>query len=548
MTEPLRLAIVTDIHHGATRYTKLGEHALPLLEGFRDQVERGRFDLVVDLGDRITNVDREADLRLEEEVEAVFAGMDTPRMHLLGNHDLHYLTAAENEAIQNRSLASQSIDLKDRHLVFWQLDLSGKYGDAALPSQEDLDWLRDDLAATTKPSVVFTHVPLHGGAMTGNFYFQNNTPSTTLSHAAEARAIIEASGTVVLCVAGHVHWNDSATIDGIRYLTLQSLTESYTTQGEVSGAWAEIELSGETVRWRAHGGDSLNYEAPLRGRNMRWVPPLPDFRQIHAQERIADRDAPVRGVILDIDGVLYRGAEAIEGSADAVAALRAAELKVICLTNNARRTPQDYAAKLAGFGIEIDAADILTSATAVARHLAAQQSAPKVHIAGSAALRQTVLEAGAVESETPDFVVAGIDLDLTLADLTPAIRHIANGAQLIGSNGDAVIPTASGPEPEAGPVVAFLEAATGSKATVLGKPKPEIYEMALERLGLDRDAVVAAGDTFETDIAGAMEAGLRSILVASGNSTADAEGEPEPTVRCADLAAAADFLLARSAT
>lgn len=543
MTDTLRLALVTDIHHGPTRYTKLGAEALPLLESFRDQVVAGAFDLVVDLGDRITNVDHDADIELEKEVEAVFAQIDTPRAHVLGNHDLHYLTIEENESIWGRSLASHSMDLKGRHLVFWQLDLSGKFGEAPLPSQADLDWLREDLAGTSLPAIIFTHVPLHSGAMTGNFYFHNNIPPSTLPHTAEARAIIEAAGNVVLCLAGHVHWNDSATIDGIRYLTLQSLTESYTTQGEASAAWAEIEIDDSEVRWRAHGGDPLRYEAPLRGRNMRWVPPLPPFPILRAQENIVERDAPVRGVILDMDGVLYRGSDPIEGSADAVAALRDAGLRIVCLTNNARRTPEDYAAKLAGFGIEIDPSNIITSGQAVARHLTGETAAPRIHVAGSDALRQTLLAAGAVESDRPDYVVAGIDLEMTLADLTPAIRHIANGAQLIGSNGDAVIPTTDGPEPEAGPVAAFLEAATGRKAVMLGKPKPDIYELALERLDLEADAVVAIGDTFETDIAGATAASLRSILVASGNSVADEAGEPEPTIRVADLKAAADYLL-----
>jgi len=544
MTETLRLAIVTDIHHGPTRYTKLGALALPMLEAFQTEVSAGDFDMVVDLGDRITNVDHDTDLALMQEVETAFAPIEKPRAHLLGNHDLHYLSLAENEAIQGRSLASRSVDLKDRHLVFWQLDLSGKFTDNPLPSPADLDWLRADLAATTLPAIVFTHVPLNGGAMAGNFYFQNNAPSATLQHATEARLIIEAAGNVVLCIAGHVHWNDSSTIDGIRYLTLQSLTESYTTQGEASGAWAEIEIGDQGLRWRAHGGDPLRYEAPLRGRNMRWVPPLPP-PYLRAQEAIADIADPVRGVILDMDGVLYRGDSAIEGSAGAVRAFRNAGLRIVCLTNNARRTPEAYADKLAGFGIEMDPADIVTSGTAVARYLTALTPSPKVHVAGSAALRKALLDAGAIESDAPDYVVAGIDLDMTIADLTPAIRHITNGAQLIGSNGDAVIPTSDGPEPEAGPVVAFLETATGCKAVVLGKPEPDIYESALERLGLDRDDVIAVGDTFETDIAGATAASLRSILVASGNSAPDQAGSPEPTLRFADLSAATAFLINR---
>ncbi len=545
MTENLRLAIVTDIHHGATRFTKLGEFALPMLEAFFAGVLESEFDLVVDLGDRITNVDHDTDLELMRQVEAAFAEIDTPREHLLGNHDLHYLSVAENEAILRRPCVSHSFDLKGRHLVFWQHDLSDKFAESPLPSQAGLDWLRADLADTTLPAILFSHVPLNDAAMIGNIYFQNNEPLATLQHAAEARQIIEAAGNVVLCIAGHVHWNDSATIDGIRYLTLQSLTESYTTQGEASGAWAEIEIGDQEVHWRAHGGDPMTYEAPLRGRNMRWVPPLPPFHIMRAQEIIADIGDPVRGVILDMDGVLYRGDSAIEGSAEAVRALQASGHRVVCLTNNARRTPQAYAAKLRKLGIEVAASDILTSAAAVAHYLAAQSEAPTVHIAGSAALRQVLLDAGAVESDDPDYVVAGIDLDMKIADLTPAIRHIANGAQLIGSNADAVIPTSDGPEPEAGPVVAFLEAATGRKAVVLGKPRPEIYVLALERLGVDADEAIAIGDTVATDIAGANAAGLRSILVASGNPAAEAESYAEPTARFADLREAADFLLQR---
>ena len=113
MTDTLRLALVTDIHHGPTRYTKLGAEALPLLESFRNLAVAGDFDLVVDLGDRITNVDRETDLQLEKEVEAIFATIDTPRAHLLGNHDLHYLTVGDQalgegiETVRNHITGTQ---------------------------------------------------------------------------------------------------------------------------------------------------------------------------------------------------------------------------------------------------------------------------------------------------------------------------------------------------------------------------------------------------------------------------------------------------------
>jgi Icc protein len=541
MPEALKLAIVTDIHHGPTRYTKRGDRALPLLREFRTKVECGGIDLVVELGDRITNVDRDTDRQLMHEVAAQFEGLSTPHVHLLGNHDLHYLTAEENEDILGCPMRSHSMDIKGRHLVFWQHDLSGRFSEKPLPSPDELSWLRADLEGTVLPTVIFTHVPLNGAAMAGNYYFQNNTDSATLRHAADARAIFEAAGNVVLCVAGHVHWNDVGTIDGIRYLTQQSLTESYTTRDEASGCWADIVLD-ESLRWRVHGGDPVAFEAPLRGHNSHWTEPLPPFEVLRGRRAIASFDAPVRGVILDMDGVLYRGDTPIDGSAEAVRALQDAGLRVVCLTNNARHSPQEYAGKLCGFGISIPAADIVTSGDAVARYLAGKETAPKVHIVGSAALRQTVLAAGAVESDAPDYVVAGIDLELTLADMIPAVRYLARGAELVASNGDAVIPTPQGPEPEAGPVIAFLEAASGRKAIVPGKPAPAIFELALERLGVSREEAVMIGDTPETDIAGARAAGLRSIMVETGNAAASDPEEREATVRVADLRAAVELL------
>ncbi|MEX2617247.1 MAG: HAD-IIA family hydrolase [Alphaproteobacteria bacterium] len=540
--ETLKLAIVTDIHHGPTRYTKQGAAALPLLQTVGQRIAAGKADLIVDLGDRISNVDHDTDAGLMRDVMSVFGGLDKPRAHLLGNHDLHYLTRAENEAILGRPLGSHSQDLKGRHLVFWQIDLSGRFPDSPIPSDADLDWLRRDLANTTLPAVIFTHVPLDSEAMTGNYYFQNNTASATLRHTQAAREIIEASGKVILCVAGHVHRNHNTTIDGIRYLTVQSLAESYTTEGAASGAWAEIEID-EQVRWTVHGADPMRYEVPVRGLNAHWTQPLPSFDILRLKNSIADAGHPVRGVILDMDGVLFRGDEPIEGSAAAVRDLQDRGIRVVCLTNNARRTPVEYARKLGGFGIAVDPADIITSGMAVARYLMAQGVAPRVHIVGSATLRDTVLSAGAVESDDPEYVVAGIESGLKIADLTPAVRHLANGAVLLASNADAVIPTPHGPEPEAGPVVAFLEAASGRTATVLGKPHAAIFHLAVERLGIAKDETVMIGDTPETDIAGGFAAGLRTFLVESGNAVSGADVRHEPTARFADLRSAAEFLL-----
>ena len=234
--------------------------ALLLLPGFRDRVATSDADMLIDLGDRISNADHDTDAGLMREVMAVFEPMAIPRAHLLGNHDRHYLSRAENEAILGRPLGSRSLDVNGWHLVFWQIDLSGRFPDKPIPAEADFDWLRADLAGTTLPAVVFTHVPLDGSSMTGNYYFQNNPASATLRHTAQARQVIEAAGNVVLCVAGHVHWNNATSIDGIRYLTVQSLAESFTTEGEPTGAWAEIELS-DRLLWRVHGADPVTRQA-----------------------------------------------------------------------------------------------------------------------------------------------------------------------------------------------------------------------------------------------------------------------------------------------
>ena len=141
---------------------------------------------------------------------------------------------------------------------------------------------------------------------------------------------------------------------------------------------------------------------------------------------------------------------------------------------------------------------------------------------------------GAIETDNPDFVVAGIDLDLTLADLAEAGRFLRRGAQLIVSNPDAKLPDPVGTSPEAGAVAAFLETASGVKAISPGKPHRGIFAMALERMGLTADEALVIGDTEETDIAGAEAAGIRSVLVETGN-VGKSPTMIQPTVRVASI-------------
>ena len=541
MPETLKLAIVTDIHHGPNKLTKVGAAALPLLQDFRAFVEGYQPHFIAELGDRISDIDPQTDREQLRKVADKFLDLPSPHRHLIGNHDQVHLSAADNAEILRQDMAHYSVDVAGRHLVFWQMDCQIHRPQGFLPNQADLAWLRQDLAASNLPSIIFTHVPLDGGSLHGNYYFDNNIRSGGLLHAREIQALIRDAGNVILCIAGHVHWNDVNLIDGIPYITVQSLSESFTTEGEAAGAWASIEIDHE-IRWRTHGQDPISLTVPVRGLNARWVQPLPSFEERMRQQSIPDGLDNIAGLILDMDGVLYRGDTAIPGVGEAMGKLQNAGMDMVALTNNARASAQDYSTKLADMGIHLGAERIITAGQAMAQYLATQSQTPTVFVAGSPALQREIEAIGAVCSERPDFVVAGIDLEMPLSVLAVAVGHLHRGAKLVATNPDNMLPVGQGVEPEAGAVVAFLQAASGQTAYIVGKPNPAIFTLALARLGLPTDAVAMVGDTAETDIAGATAAGLRSIQVASGNQVM-ADSPHRATANMADLAAVADRLL-----
>ena len=541
MPETLRLAIVTDIHHGPDKLTKVGTAALPSLRDFKAFAKSYQPHFIAELGDRISDIDIPTDRELLEEIADAFTDMPSPHRHLMGNHDQIHLSNDDNARILGQDMGHYSVDVAGRHLVFWQMDCEIHRPEGFLPNPGDLKWLAADLAATNLPAIIFTHVPLDGGSMNSNFYFDNNERFGGLPHAREIQALIREAGNVVLCVAGHVHWNDVNLIDGIPYITVQSLSESFTTEGAAAGAWATIEVDHE-IRWRTHGRDEISLAVPVRGLNAHWRQPLPSFETLLRQQSIPQDLDNIAGLILDMDGVLYHGGVAVPGAVEAVTALQGAGIEIAALTNNARASAQDYSSKLAGLGIELAAERIVTAGQATALYLAKQGEAPGVFIAGSAALARELRAAGAVESEQPDFVVAGFDMDMPLSRLSAAVGHLHRGAKLIATNPDRMLPGETGVEPEAGAVVAFLEAASGQTAYVAGKPNSAIFALALERLGLAADTGAVGGDTAETDIAGATAAGLRSVQVKSGNPV-DPGSAHQPTAYMADLAALARELL-----
>jgi len=270
--ETLNLALVTDIHHGPSSYSKVGDVALSLLNEFVEDVNTNGADLVIDLGDRINDANKESDFKLEQEVIAVFNKLNVAHVHLLGNHDLEFLSREDNAKALAVSVAHQSLDIKGYHLVFWQPDADFQAGFCA--TQEQLEWLEQDLASTNLPTLIFSHAPFSGASMVGHFYFQNSSADKySYRNASDIRNIIRKHGHVIACISGHVHWNTLHTVNGVHYLTLQSLTESWTTQGQAAEAWTQLELS-ENVHVKVRGNDP--FEAILRKKNptSNWLDPI----------------------------------------------------------------------------------------------------------------------------------------------------------------------------------------------------------------------------------------------------------------------------------
>lgn len=248
--------------------------------------------------------------------------------------------------------------------------------------------------------------------------------------------------------------------------------------------------------------------------------------EIRQGKQDATRLAEMRAVISDMDGVLWRGNQPMPGLGEFFAFLRRRNLSLILATNNATRTPAQYAAKLAEFGVQVSEAEVLTSGDVVADYLmTVAQPGTHVFVVGEPALAESIRARGFVVSDdATEIVVAALDRHLTYAKLAHATRLIRNGARFIGTNPDKTWPNETEITPGAGAVLAFLEAATDVKPFIVAKPEPVIFQQALARMGCQPEETVMIGDRLETDILGGQRVGMQTILVLSGVSTeADVE-------------------------
>ena len=231
----------------------------------------------------------------------------------------------------------------------------------------------------------------------------------------------------------------------------------------------------------------------------------------------------INGVVLDMDGVLWRGDEALPGLVALFEWFREANIPFALATNNSSKTPADYVAKMARMGVpNVPEAVVVTSSTATADYLQKNYMAGTVmYPFGMHGLSQALTDAGFdVESdEQPEVVVAGVKFDVTYEDLRRATLAIRAGADFIGTNPDKTFPTPEGLVPGAGSFIAMLEAATDVEATVIGKPYAPMFETALKILGTSPENTLMIGDRLNTDIQGGQQAGMNTALLFTGVTT-----------------------------
>jgi NagD protein len=226
--------------------------------------------------------------------------------------------------------------------------------------------------------------------------------------------------------------------------------------------------------------------------------------------------------LMDMDGVLVHEAEALPGADRFLARLRERGLPFLLLTNNSIYTRRDLAARLAASGLDVPEESIWTSAMATARFLETQRPGGTAFVVGESGLTTSLYQSGyTLTDRDPDYVILGETRTYSFERITQAIRLVGEGARFIATNPDPTGPSPAGPLPATGSVAALITKATGVEPYFVGKPNPLMMRTALNTLEAHSETTAMIGDRMDTDIVAGLEAGLETILVLSGVTTAE---------------------------
>ncbi|WP_281270267.1 TIGR01457 family HAD-type hydrolase [Oceanobacillus arenosus] len=224
-----------------------------------------------------------------------------------------------------------------------------------------------------------------------------------------------------------------------------------------------------------------------------------------------------KGYLIDLDGTMYRGTEPIEAAAEFVRTLSEKNIPYLFVTNNSSKTSKDVSEKLNEMGIICTPDKVVTTSLATANFIKSKNKNARCYVIGEEGIFSALQESGfTIVDEDPDYVVIGIDRDISYEKYAKAVLAVRNGATFISTNSDVAIPMERGLLPGNGALTSVITVSTGVAPIFIGKPESIIMEEALSILGLSKEETLMVGDNYNTDISAGINAGMDTLMVFTG--------------------------------
>lgn len=251
--------------------------------------------------------------------------------------------------------------------------------------------------------------------------------------------------------------------------------------------------------------------------------------------------------LLDMDGTVYLGRRWIPGAREFLDRITETGREYAFVTNNASRDTSEYLKKLSSMGLDVSPDRIVTSGHAAADYLINKLPEKRIFVLGTEPLKRELAARGVqiCRDSTAEAAVVSFDTSLCYADLCTVCDLVRLGVPYIATHPDLNCPTETGFIPDCGANIAFIEASTGRRPdVVIGKPQPELLYCAMRRFGASAGESAMIGDRLYTDVASGLNAGIGSVLVLSGETTASAAAasDIEPTLILDSVAQLTEYL------
>jgi 3',5'-cyclic AMP phosphodiesterase CpdA len=263
----MRAAFISDLHLGPAGFhggiqRKLNQFAEQFAMEFAARTENaGKYDFAIQLGDLIEDDSQETDRSNYRKGLELLQASQIPLYHVVGNHDMAHLTAAELQDLLGLPSLFFSFQAGGCHCIVLHSVLPYLRDGRSIIPPDQVAWLRDDLREAHSPAIVFVHHSLADQDLSGNPWFEGKPEACLIENRHEVRRILADSEKVVAVLNGHLHWNRIDVYDGIPYVTVQSATENFKYSGEPANAYGEISVSPSgRVEIEIFGRDRMTYK------------------------------------------------------------------------------------------------------------------------------------------------------------------------------------------------------------------------------------------------------------------------------------------------